>query len=88
MKRNQNGIAHLGILLLLVIVAVVAFAGYKVVKDNQKTVTSNVSQTASISAQTIKNKADLNSAEASLNSQNIDGDLNPGQFDQDVTSLL
>ena len=89
MKKSQHGIAHLGILLLLVVAAVVAFAGYKVMQNNQnKDATKVAVPVVAKTVQTIQTKADLNTAEASLSSQNLDSDLNPSQFDQDVNSLL
>lgn len=84
-NHNQSGIAHLGLLLLAVLVAVVAFAGYKVATNSSKdssTVTPPARQ-----AQTINSQADLGSAESSLNSQDVDKDLNPSQFDPDVENL-
>lgn len=84
-NHNQSGIAHLGLLLLAVLIAVVAFAGYKVATNNPKdnsTVTPPAQQT-----QTINSQADLGSAEGSLNSQDVDKNLDPAQFDQDVNSL-
>ena len=84
-NHNQSGIAHLGLLLLAVLVAVVAFAGYKVATNNPKdnsAVTPPAQQTQNINSQ-----ADLGRAESSLNNQDVDKDLNPSQFDQDVESL-
>lgn len=90
MKRNsQSGIAHLGAVLLLIVAAVIAFAGYKVVQNHKTAPAANSNPpVATKTVQTIQSKADLNTAEASLNSQNIDGDLNPSQYNQDVNSLL
>jgi uncharacterized protein YpuA (DUF1002 family) len=84
-KVSQTGFGHLGLLLLLLVAAVVAFAGYKVYNNNpaDTAINSSVSQ----SAQSIKSKADLSKVENQLNSQNIDGDLNPSSFDSDISSL-
>ena len=90
MKKRSNGFAHLGILLLLVALVAIALVGYKVAKnssDNSKLSNSTASVTTQ-PVQTIKSTADLNSAETTLNSQNIDGDLNPDSLNQDVQSLL
>jgi Tfp pilus assembly protein PilX len=83
-KQSQNGIAHLGLLLLMLVVVVIALIGYKVAKD-QKTVTSS-NPTAQVQA--IKSKADLGSAETTLNQASLDKDLNPASLDNDVNSLL
>lgn len=89
MKTKSNGFAHLALLLLLVVVAVAAFVGYKVVKNHQDKTAANQTSTAVIqSAGVIKSKADLDSAAANLNSQSVDSDLNPSQLDSDVNSLL
>ncbi len=89
-KTSQSGIAHLGLLLLILVVAVIAFVGYKLEQSRQTNSptasTTNVAQAAQ-NIPTITSKADLNTAESTLNSQNIDGDLNPSSFDQDVSSL-
>jgi hypothetical protein len=88
MKRTQKGFAHLA-LLMLVVAAIVAFAGYKVVKNHQQTATANQTGTAMTKtvSDTIKTSADLDKAAATLNSQNIDNDLNPSSLDNDVSSL-
>ena len=89
-KHLQNGFAHLGFLLLVLAVAAISFASYKVVKDRQ--VKSDASQTSTAvtktSAQPINNTADLDSTTSDLNSQSVDSDLNPDQLNGDVTSLL
>jgi hypothetical protein len=88
MKRTQKGFAHLA-LLMLVVAAIVAFAGYKVVKNHQQTATANQTGPAMTKtvSDTIKTSADLDKAAATLNSQNIDNDLNPSSLDNDVSSL-
>jgi Tfp pilus assembly protein PilX len=89
MKRRQTGFAHLALLILLVVAAVVAFAGYKVVKNHQDQTAANKTSTAVIeSAGTIKSAADLDSAAATLNNESVDSDLNPSQLDSDVNSVL
>ncbi|MBX4197622.1 hypothetical protein KW801_03665 [Candidatus Saccharibacteria bacterium] len=89
MKRKQNGFAHLALILLLMVVAVVAFAGYKVVKNRQDNTAANQTSTSLIqSAGVIKSSADLDSATTTLNNQNVDNDLNPDQLNSDVSALL
>ena len=88
---TQKGFAHLGIVLLLAVVAIVAFAGYKVVQNrsNSGQASSSIAKTAPAQViPNVKNKADLNTVESALNSQNIDGNLNPDSLNNDVQSLL
>lgn len=90
MKKTQDGFAHLALLLLLVVVAVAAYTGYKVVKDHQKTTTENLTSTSvtqSVSDR-INNAGDLNKALNTVNGQDIDNNLNPSSLDNDVDSLL
>jgi len=90
MKKSQKGFAHLALLLLLVVIVVAAYAGYKIVKDHQKTATANLTSTSVTQSlsDTINNNGDLNKALDTINGQNVDGDLNPGSLDSDVNSLL
>jgi hypothetical protein len=87
-KRQEYGIAHMSLLLLLVLAAV-AFAGYKVYNNNQNK-SSEVSQTPAPTASVtvIKSKADLNGAINALNNENIDSTLDTSQLDSDVNNLL
>jgi uncharacterized protein (UPF0333 family) len=88
-KYSQKGFAHLGILLLAVVVVAVALIGYKVAKNHQNTIAST--STATSAAQTIptiKTTADLNKVQSTLNNENVDGDLSPSSLNQDVNSLL
>jgi uncharacterized protein (UPF0333 family) len=87
-KTSQKGFAHLALVLLLVVVAVVAFAGYKVVKSHSTdTAASTIKSSSAQAIPEVKNTADLNTVESNLNNQNIDGNLNPSSFDQDTQSM-
>jgi uncharacterized protein (UPF0333 family) len=89
-KFSQKGFAHLALLLLLTVIVIVALAGYKIAKDNSQKKQLDNGTAAVTPAQTIptiENTADLNTAEATLNNQNVDGDLNPDSLNQDVESL-
>jgi predicted negative regulator of RcsB-dependent stress response len=89
-KHLQNGFGHLGSLLLVVIVVLIALIGYKVYNNsrNNTVAMNNTPASSSQKAQKISNTGDLNSAESTLNSQNIDSDLNPDSLNQDVQNLL
>ncbi len=90
-KTTQQGFGHLGLALFLVAAGIIAFVGYQVVKTNSAVAPPTTSSTipATInSAPAIKNAADLNAAENTLNNTNIDQGLDPHSYSQDVNSLL
>ena len=69
--------------------AVVAFTGYKVVKDRQAKTRANTTSTAiTNTSESINTKADLDKAVNSLNNESVDSTLNPDSLNSDVTSLL
>ena len=89
MKRTQTGFAHLAPVLLLLVMAVIVFAGYRVVKNHQNQTAANKTSTAiTNSSETINNRADLDKAANTLNSESVESDLNPNFLNNDVTSLL
>lgn len=88
-RISQNGFGHTLVLLLLVVVAVVALVGYKVMKNQTSTrLSSETSSTPLSTASTIKTSADLQKAETTISNQNVDSDLNPDQMNDDIDSLL
>jgi uncharacterized protein (UPF0333 family) len=92
-NKSESGMAHIVLLVLvLAVVAAVILVGVHVMQ-NQNTGENATSAvpvaSGGVSAPAaIKTNADLNSAKASLNQDNVDGDLNPGSLDSDVNSLL
>lgn len=87
--KSQKGFAHLALVLLILVMAVVAFAGYRVVKSHQDKTAANQTSTAiSPKAQTIQSRADLNTAANELNQQPVDSDLNPNSLNSDISNLL
>jgi Tfp pilus assembly protein PilX len=94
-NKSQRGFAHpLALLLVLVVVAGIAFAGWRVVQNQNKTTATSVPPSAPTAAapatapSTIANSADLNQAQAALNQTDVDTDLNPNAYSADVSSLL
>jgi Tfp pilus assembly protein PilX len=87
-KHLQNGFAHMVVLLALLILVVIGLAGYKVAMNHSASVSSTSAATAAQQVKAIKNTADLNNAESTLNNVNVDGDLNPDSLNDDVSSLL
>ena len=87
-KTLQNGFAHLGALLLVVIVVLISLIGYKVWNDRNATVSSTTPASMAQQIPAINNTSDLNKAQSTLNNENVDGDLNPDSLNDDVSSLL
>lgn len=90
-NRSEQGVGHLALLLGVVVIAAVAFVGYRVATDKNSDNSSKSSQvTTSDTAvpQTISSAKDLDQAQSAVNNSNLDGDLNPSQMDSDVNSLL
>jgi hypothetical protein len=87
--KSQTGFAHLALVLLLLVMVVMAFAGYRVVKNHQDTTAANLTSTSiSSSPRVIETKADLDKATNELNSQSVDSDLNPDSLNSDISNLL
>jgi predicted negative regulator of RcsB-dependent stress response len=91
MKTNtQSGFAHLGLLLVVLVLAAVAFAGYRVwqTKEDVAPVTATVVSDTVPSA--IKSKADLIQTSKVLDQADdeLDASLNGAALDSDIDSLL
>ncbi|HSW78608.1 MAG TPA: hypothetical protein VLF88_01130 [Candidatus Babeliales bacterium] len=89
-NRLQSGFAHQGILLLVIVVAIITAIGYKVASDQNNKANNSVTagSTAVPEGPVIKTTADLDKATQALNSEDVDGNLNPDSLDQDVQSML
>ena len=78
------------LLLLVLVLAIAAFVGFRVYNKNSSATSPPVSTSVSSTTQTvpaINNQSDLNKAAETLNSQDIDSNLNPDNYNQDVNSL-
>jgi uncharacterized protein HemX len=90
-NRSEQGVGHLLLLLGVVVIAAIAFVGYRVATDKNSSTSSKSSQatTAETAApQAINNTKDLEQAQSAVNSSNLDSDLDSSQMDSDVNSLL
>jgi flagellar basal body-associated protein FliL len=92
-NKSESGIAHLILVLVIVaVVAVVGIVGLRVVQKQNAKVVQPATSTQPVAKDTvpatITSAADLNSAQASLNQDNLDSDLNSSSLDSDVNSLL
>jgi hypothetical protein len=91
LKLNQKGFSYT-IVLALVLVAVVGFAGYRVYSVNKGTNSAKPATTVSSGSNTvpskIKNAADVKSAASALDKDQTDKQLDPAQLNADLNSLL
>lgn len=86
---NQSGFEIVGVMVALLFVGVVAFAGYKVVNLNKSA--STVSDSSSSSApDSIKTKGDLETTNKALTESGtqLDSNLNDSALDADIDSML
>ena len=87
LRTNQQGIGHVVLLLTLVVVAGVGFAGWRVYSGTKTTGdTATVQSGASVPA-TLKTKADVTAAANQLDGTSVDS-VNPDSLDSDLNSLL
>lgn len=87
--KSQRGFALAELLILAVVVVVIAVIGFKIV-NKQSGLASDSSTDSSQAAlpSKISSKADARKAAKALDSQPIDSQLNPNQFDASIKSLL
>ncbi|OGL24919.1 hypothetical protein A3A68_00145 [Candidatus Saccharibacteria bacterium RIFCSPLOWO2_01_FULL_48_13] len=84
---NQKGISQVVVLALLVVIAVVGFVGYRVMtSENETSDQTNTSQVAV--PDNITTASDLKQAADAISQIQLDDELDPAQFDDDVNDLL
>lgn len=88
LSQNQRGSSHIVALLVVVVVAGIAFAGYRVMNRDSIVASSVPAVSTSKVPATLKSKSDVEKANASLDSTAIDSSVDPGQLDGDINSLL
>jgi hypothetical protein len=88
---NQKGFGHIAVLFVLVFVAVVGFAGYKVFTMNKSadTTVSSVVANPTVPSR-ISTKADLTATAKALDSSSsqVDSNLNDGALNSDLNDML
>lgn len=86
---NQDGAGHVAAVLVVVLVAVVGFAGFRVY-SNGKTTNKSATQTAVPAAATRVTKTDVTKAGESLDDELTQADvqLDASQLDADLDALL
>lgn len=88
-RKNQRGFALAELLILAVVVVVIAVIGFKVInKPSDLANGSSTSNSQTALPSKISSKADARKAAKALDSQPIDSQLNPNQFDANIKSLL
>lgn len=80
---KQSGFGMVGLLIVLVMVTLVIFAGWKVYESNSNKddIDSNSLQRTDSNNEPIRNQEDLNKASEDLNGQDIDAELDTGEID-------
>jgi Tfp pilus assembly major pilin PilA len=90
-KLNQSGFEAATVIVLVLIVAVIGFAGYKVYQ-NRTGGTYAAGTTAPVKTAAIpdkiNSKADLTSANKALDSQNVSGSVSGDALNQDINDML
>lgn len=88
-SKDQRGLAHIAILLLVMaVVAAVAFAGYRVVKNNETDTAATLSDSRSTAVpKKIQSKNDLSKADNALDNTSIESSVDPSQLDSDLSSI-
>lgn len=86
---NQKGSLHLGLILAVVVVAGVVFAGYRVWTNQHPASSDTVAQTTTVPA-AIHTKADLVATGKALDagSSQLNSSLDDSSLDSDINSML
>lgn len=86
-RNNQTGFAHIGILVLVVIIAAVAFVGWRVYEkslDTNEAPATTQTENQSSEPPEVNNADDLEDAENYVNEQDIDGQLDTSEIDSSL----
>ena len=83
-SRNEQGIAHLGLIIVVVLVlAVVVFAFWRIQQDsNEEAPTTTETSRPAETEPAIEGEADLEAAETMLLETDIDAELDVSEFDE------
>lgn len=90
-SKSESGIAHVVLLLLILgVIAVIVVIGLRVVEKQNVGESSSlpVASTTTTASSAIKSTSDLNAAKSSLSKTNVDKDVNPDSFNDDIDSVL
>lgn len=89
-RLNSRGIGHLALVFVLLFVAVVGFAGYKVMTKNSADSTVNSTAPTTLVPKKISNKASLTQAGKALDnsSSDVNSNLNDKALDPGLNDML
>ena len=88
---DQKGVAHILLaLVVLVVVAAIAFAAWRVLSGNSsdKGTDTTTAETVADEPDAITSQADVDGASRALDEVNIDEDLDSSEFEADINDLL
>ena len=88
--KTQQGFSHVIILVAVVMVAIIGFAGWRVYdasKSENNNTASNTIQKTEVQDASIETVADVTAAEQELNAINIDTELDTTALDADIKEL-
>lgn len=90
LSLNQKGSLHIGLLLGLVVLAVVAFAGYRVMNDDQAAETSTTTSSSNEVPDNIETQEDLTQTSKALDQTDsqLDSSLDDSALDSDINAML
>lgn len=87
--KNQKGASHLILIGVVVVVAVVGIASFRVLTHSSKQTANNTPLQPVVSVpNTIANTADASQASKALDAEQIDTNLDGSQLDSDINSML
>ncbi|HET7320268.1 MAG TPA: hypothetical protein VFI84_01620 [Candidatus Saccharimonadales bacterium] len=87
-KLNQNGIAHLALILVVVVVAAVAVVGMRIASNRANTSVTPASVSKVKVPTKFSNKTDVSNAASALDATNVETGVNPNSLDQDLSAIL
>ena len=84
---RQAGFEHVTIGIFIVVIVVVGFASYRVLR-HKSNVPNQVTTPQTPIPNKIQSKADIRQASKALDAQDVDKQLDPSQLDKNITDLL
>ena len=84
---NQAGFEHVTLLVILVLVVAIGAVGFRVANKPAVKNTVQSKTTPAAPPETLKSKSDVTSTKNSLNTEQVETDLNPAQLDKDLSDL-